>query len=84
MVVGATGGLGLETALQLAQHGADQVIVTGRTEDKANAGVKQIQMQTGRQEGVESLVLNLSDLKEVRVTPDLLPPRPILMEHIDS
>ncbi|MBI5030073.1 MAG: SDR family oxidoreductase [Chloroflexi bacterium] len=64
MVTGATAGIGLETAKQLAQMGAS-VIVVGRNERKCITTVAKIRQQTGNAQ-VESMVADLSSQKEIR------------------
>jgi NAD(P)-dependent dehydrogenase (short-subunit alcohol dehydrogenase family) len=64
MVTGATAGIGLETAKQLAQMGAT-VIIVGRNADKCARTVAQIRQATGNAQ-VESMVADLSALKQIR------------------
>jgi NAD(P)-dependent dehydrogenase (short-subunit alcohol dehydrogenase family) len=58
LVTGATSGLGLETAAQLAGQGYDQVIMTGRTLEKAAAAVAEVSAATGK-DVFEPLALDL-------------------------
>jgi NAD(P)-dependent dehydrogenase (short-subunit alcohol dehydrogenase family) len=63
LVTGATSGIGLETAKQLAQRGATVVIV-GRQPDKTAAAVTHIRAQGGA--SVEALLADLSSQAQVR------------------
>ena len=64
LITGATSGIGRETALQLAQLGA-QVVVSGRSEQKAKEVVEQIN-GTGAVFPAEYLVADLADQSQVR------------------
>lgn len=64
LVTGASSGLGLETAAQLADHGYGRVIATARTPEKAAATRRAIVDRTGR-DVVESLVLDFDHLDTV-------------------
>jgi NAD(P)-dependent dehydrogenase (short-subunit alcohol dehydrogenase family) len=64
MVTGATGGIGLETARGIAQHGATVVIV-GRSLEKSRAAVERIKEQTGNSH-VDFLLADLSSQAEIR------------------
>lgn len=66
IVTGGSGGLGLETCLHLASHGA-KVFLAARSEEKGTKAVKEIQNATGNQ-NVELLLLNLADINEVMNT----------------
>jgi retinol dehydrogenase 12 len=66
IVTGGTGGLGLETALQLAKKGA-KVYIAGRSQVKGQAAVEKIRAVTGAsEEQVQFLELNLADIKETK------------------
>lgn len=71
LITGATSGLGLESAKQLAAHGAD-VILAGRSKQRLSDAQHQIPQET------ESLVLDLADLDSVRSAADNLP-----VDHLD-
>ena len=60
VVTGGTSGIGLESAIQLASHGAD-VIILGSSAQKGAAGIKTIKEKTGKD--VRFLQLNLSSIK---------------------
>ena len=64
LVTGATSGLGLEAAAQLADQEYDRIIITGRTQAKAEAAKAQLESRTGRT-AFESLVLDLDSLDSV-------------------
>lgn len=64
MVTGATSGIGLETARELAQMGAT-VIAVGRNATKGAAVVAQIRGQTGNAQ-VEFMLADLSSQKQIR------------------
>ena len=64
LVTGATGGIGLETARGIAQHGWTVVIV-GRNLEKSRTTAAQITEQTGNPH-VEFLVADLSIQAEIR------------------
>jgi NAD(P)-dependent dehydrogenase (short-subunit alcohol dehydrogenase family) len=64
LVTGATNGIGLVTARELAARGATVVLV-GRDPAKTAAAVEQIKSQTGNQQ-VESLLADLSSQKQIR------------------
>lgn len=64
LVTGATSGLGFEAAAQLAEQGYDRVIITARSQDKADVARRQLEERTGR--GVfETLVLDNDRLATV-------------------
>jgi NAD(P)-dependent dehydrogenase (short-subunit alcohol dehydrogenase family) len=48
LVTGATSGLGFEAAAQLADRGASNVIITGRTDEKAERARTELVERTGR------------------------------------
>lgn len=64
LVTGATSGIGLETARELAQMGAT-VIVVGRNPDKCANTVAEIRQQTGNAQ-VEFMLADLSSQKQIR------------------
>lgn len=64
VVTGATSGIGAETAMQLAQHGAT-VIVIGRSAGKSATTVARIRQQTGNA-SVEYVMADLSVQQDVR------------------
>jgi enoyl-[acyl-carrier-protein] reductase (NADH) len=66
IVTGATEGLGLETALQLAKKGA-KVCITGRSQKKGQVAVEMIRAVTGAgEEQVEFLQFDLADIKNTK------------------
>jgi NAD(P)-dependent dehydrogenase (short-subunit alcohol dehydrogenase family) len=64
LVTGATGGIGLVTASELAQHGA-AVIGVGRSEERCAAAEEQIRRETGSG-SVRYVVADLSSQAEIR------------------
>jgi NAD(P)-dependent dehydrogenase (short-subunit alcohol dehydrogenase family) len=64
LVTGATSGIGLVTALELARQGACVVLV-GRSHQKLDAALQQIRAETGSQQ-VEALLADLSVQQQVR------------------
>jgi retinol dehydrogenase 12 len=63
LVTGATSGMGKVTARRLAEQGAT-VVVTGRTAEKTQSAVQEIQKQAP-QSAVRSLVADLTSLAQV-------------------
>jgi NAD(P)-dependent dehydrogenase (short-subunit alcohol dehydrogenase family) len=57
LVTGANSGLGLEASAQLAEQGFDRVIITARTDAKAEAAVSQLETRTGKRV-FETLILD--------------------------
>lgn len=70
LITGANTGLGLESAARLAAAGAD-VVVTARTDAKAQQAVDEIERRTGRR--VAGVSLDLADLESVKTLPTRLP-----------
>jgi NAD(P)-dependent dehydrogenase (short-subunit alcohol dehydrogenase family) len=64
LVTGATNGIGLVAARELAQRGA-HVVLVGRSRSRCEAAVAQIQTQTGNRQ-VEALAADLSSQRQVR------------------
>ena len=64
MVTGATSGIGLETAKELAKKGAT-VIVTARNQEKGKSTVAYLKRETGN-ESVEYLTADLSIQTQIR------------------
>jgi NAD(P)-dependent dehydrogenase (short-subunit alcohol dehydrogenase family) len=64
MVTGATGGIGLETALGVARHGLT-VVMVGRSLERSRAAVERIKEQTGNTH-VDFLLADLSVQKDIR------------------
>lgn len=63
LITGATGGIGVETALGLAKQGA-QVIIAGRSAEKIAAAARRIEAESGA--AVQTLTADLSSQAEVR------------------
>ena len=61
LVTGANSGLGLEAAAQLADAGYDTVIITARTEAKAQAAREELLARTGK-DVFETLRIDNDDL----------------------
>lgn len=64
LVTGASSGLGFEAAAQLADQGYGRVIITGRTEDKAETARAQLVERTGK-DVFETLALDNGHLNTV-------------------
>src|ERR1051326_6744922 len=64
LITGATSGIGVVTATELARQGA-HVVIVGRNQAKCDAVIQQIQAQTGNR-GVEPLLADLSSQQQVR------------------
>ena len=64
LVTGSTDGIGKQTALELARMGA-QVLVHGRSQDRAEAAVAEIRRATAN-ERVEPVVADFASLRQVR------------------
>ncbi len=64
MVTGATSGIGKVTALRLAQQGTT-VVVVGRSMEKSEATVRQIEQQTGNS-SVEFMLADSSSQQDIR------------------
>jgi len=71
LVTGATSGLGLEAAAQLVAKAYDRIVITGRTEAKAEAARATLASRTGS-DVFETLVLDLDSLDSVAQAADEL------------
>jgi NAD(P)-dependent dehydrogenase (short-subunit alcohol dehydrogenase family) len=78
VVTGANSGLGFETALQLAAHGA-RVLLTSRTDAKGSAAVERIRA-VHPNASVEYRVLDLADLDSVRAFAAAITSDPITVD----
>jgi NAD(P)-dependent dehydrogenase (short-subunit alcohol dehydrogenase family) len=65
LVTGATSGIGLVTARELARQGA-RVVLVGRSHEKLDAVLQQIRAETGSQQKAEALLADLSCQEQVR------------------
>ena len=65
LITGATSGIGKEIALGLARTGANVVIV-GRSKEKAESTINEIKSKTGRSSGISSLAADLSSQASIR------------------
>ena len=74
LVTGANSGLGLEAAAQLAQQGYGRVVVTARTDQKAESARDVLSARTGR-DVFEPLTLDNDDLDTVEAAARLLAER---------
>ena len=71
LVTGATQGIGLHTALRLAQAGNHHVVLHGRTAESGEAALARIRSESGARKEDFSLVTgDLSDLAQVRGVAD--------------
>ena len=67
LVTGATQGIGLHTALRLAQAGNHHVVLHGRTAESGEAAMARIRSESGaRKENFSLVTGDLSDLMQVR------------------
>lgn len=64
LVTGSTGGIGKETARQLAELGAT-VILVGRDQDRADAAVTDLRGSTGNG-NIIAITADMSRLRDVR------------------
>jgi NAD(P)-dependent dehydrogenase (short-subunit alcohol dehydrogenase family) len=74
LVTGATSGLGYEAAAQIAEGGAETVIVTGRTRSRARTTRDDLRLRTGRNV-FESVELDLDDITSVEAAADAIAER---------
>ena len=66
LVTGATQGIGLHTALRLAQAGNHHVVLHGRTAESGEAALARIRSESGaRKENFSLVTGDLSDLVQV-------------------
>ncbi|EIM24236.1 NAD(P)-binding protein [Wallemia mellicola CBS 633.66] len=63
IVTGATSGIGKDTARALMQHNAD-VYIGGRSDDKLNAAIDELKVQTGKT--AKPFFVDLSDFESVK------------------
>lgn len=71
LVTGASSGLGFETAAQLAEAGFDRIIVSARTEAKAEDAKQRLEDRTGRNV-FEPVAADLGELRTVEAASDEL------------
>lgn len=64
LVTGATSGLGFETAAQLAEQGVGEVVITGRSQAKADEARRRLVERTGK-DVFSTLAVDLANLKTV-------------------
>ena len=74
LVTGANSGLGLEASAQLAEHGYNRVIITARTDQKAQAARDELSARTDR-DVFEPLTLDNDDLDTVEAAAGVLAER---------
>lgn len=72
LIIGATGGLGLETAIHYVQLGASTVIITARTFSKGLAAQATIEARTGKTGIIQVRKLDMSTFTEVKKFVDSL------------
>jgi NAD(P)-dependent dehydrogenase (short-subunit alcohol dehydrogenase family) len=66
LITGATGGLGLETAIHYVNLGASTVIITARTMSRGLAAKATIESRTGKKNVVQVRELDMSTLSGVK------------------
>jgi NAD(P)-dependent dehydrogenase (short-subunit alcohol dehydrogenase family) len=66
LITGATGGLGLEAAIQFVNLGAKTVIITGRSASKARAAKATIEQRTGKTGVIQVRELDMSTFAGVK------------------
>ena len=64
LITGASAGIGLQSAIGLAQQGA-KILMVGRDRDRTSQAVELVKTQTGNQ-SVSYLLADLSSMREVR------------------
>ena len=64
LITGASGGIGLQSALGLAKQGAN-IVMVGRDKERTSQAVELVKTQTGNQ-SVSYLLADLSSIQEVR------------------
>lgn len=79
LVTGANSGLGFETAAQLAEKDFDRVIITARTQAKADATRAQLSTRTGR-DVFETLTLDNGVLETVEAAAATLADRGVAID----
>src|SRR5512146_1107181 len=63
LITGASGGIGLQSAISLAEQGAN-IVMVGRDEGRTSQAVEIVKTQTGNQ-SVSYLLADLSSIQEV-------------------
>jgi NAD(P)-dependent dehydrogenase (short-subunit alcohol dehydrogenase family) len=66
LITGATGGLGLETAIHYVNLGASSVIITARTLSRGQVAKSTIESRTGKKDVVQVRELNMETLAGVK------------------
>ena len=65
LITGGNSGIGLETAVGLADHG-DIVVIAARNTENAEAAVAEVRSRTGAGERITTLPLDLASFASVR------------------
>jgi NAD(P)-dependent dehydrogenase (short-subunit alcohol dehydrogenase family) len=81
LVTGATSGLGLEAAAQLAEAGYSKVTITGRTPERAESALRRLVERTGLHV-FEALALDLNDPASVDVAASELESRGVAIDFL--
>ncbi|VDM69812.1 unnamed protein product [Strongylus vulgaris] len=66
LITGSTDGIGKQTAIDLAAHPDNRVIIHGRSEEKCEATRDHIIKETGNPTNVDYIACDLSIMKEAR------------------
>src|ERR1041384_5391211 len=64
LITGASGGIGLQSAIGLAKQGAN-IVMVGRDKERTSQAVELVKTRTGNR-SVEYLLADLSSIQEVR------------------
>ena len=81
LVTGATSGLGFEAAAQLADQGASNVIITGRSEERASQARDALVARTGN-DVFTTLVVDLNRSVDVKSAADELADRGVSIDFL--
>lgn len=70
LITGSTEGVGRQTAIDLAAHPNNHVIIHGRTEEKCLSAIDATKRENGHADNVDYIVANLSSMKETSIMAD--------------